>query len=102
MSLPAVLERPTLKMRSVRLKLIYSASFRPRQYVLVLIGVTCSFATVVAALGLLPSPHTRFHYLIAGTIPTCLGLVSARIWLERKRLQFRKFAVRRASAEERS
>ena len=90
-------------MRSVRLKLIYSASFRPRQYVLILIGFTCTFAAIVmSVLGLLPSPHTRFHYLIAGTIPTCLGLVSARIWLERKRLQLRKLAVRRVSAGERS
>ena len=60
--------------------------------------VALSFITVVLAiLGLLPAPHTRIHYLIAGTTPTGIGLAAAIVWVERQRLRRRK-PVRRVTA----
>ena len=53
---------------------------------------------VLAILGVLPVPHTRIHYLIAGTTPTGIGLAVAIVWVERQRLRRRR-PVRRVTAE---
>jgi threonine/homoserine/homoserine lactone efflux protein len=85
----------------VKLKVIYSATFGPRQYLQVVAGCVCGFtAIVLAVLGLLPSPHTPTHYLIAGTTPTGIGLTAAIVWVERRRMHRRKTTVRRIVAEE--
>ena len=44
--------------------------------------VICFAALVVAILGAMPRPHSRIHYLISGTVPTCLGPLGALVWVE--------------------
>ena len=82
------------------LRLIYSGSFGRGQIAMLLIGIAVTFAAIVlVVLGLLPTPHTRIHYLIAGTTPTGLGLLAARAWIERQRLRTRGLTVRRVSPD---
>jgi hypothetical protein len=56
---------------------------------------------IMAASGLLlmvlPPPHGRIHYLIAGTAPVIAGLIALRAHTERLRTQPRAQAVRRGS-----
>jgi hypothetical protein len=69
----------------VTLKLVYSGNLGRRQVVLFGFALPLAFAAIVlAVLGLLPAPHTRIHYLIAGTTATCIGLVAAAL-ADRKR-----------------
>jgi hypothetical protein len=83
----------------VKFKVIYSATLEPRQYLRVVAGCVCGFAAIVlAVIGLLPSPHTPTHYLIAGTTPTGIGLTAAIVWVERRRMRRRR-TVRRVAAE---
>ncbi len=73
------------------IRLIYSGSLGRRQIGLMVIGMALAFAAiVVVVLRLLPLPHTRLHYLIAGTTPTGLGLIAARVLIERKRFRPRE------------
>ena len=78
------------------LRLIYSGSLGPRRVALLGLGTALTFAAIVlVVLRLLPSPHTRIHYLIAGTTPTGLGLLAAKAWIERTRFRPRGLPVRR-------
>jgi hypothetical protein len=70
----------------VKYKLIYSGNLGPRRVALLAVTLVFSFtALVLAVLSVLPTPHTRAHYLLAGTTPTCIGLVAALVWNERQR-----------------
>ena len=75
------------------IRLIYSSSLGRWQIVPLAISMALAFAAIVAlALRLLPAPHTRIHYLIAGTIPTGLGVLSAIAWIEYRRFKPRRTA----------
>jgi hypothetical protein len=64
----------------VTVRLIYSGSFERRQFGMLAISTALAFAAIVMlVLRLLPGPHTRLQYLIAGTTPTALGLVAAMV-----------------------
>jgi hypothetical protein len=54
-------------------------------------------AGAVVLLMLLPRPHTRAHYLIAGMTPTVLGLFGMLVWIQRERTRPRSWVVRRAT-----
>jgi hypothetical protein len=71
----------------------------PGRIALLAIALAFSFtALALAVLTVLPAPHTRAHYLLAGTTPTCIGLVAALVW-ERRRIRPLAQSVRRAPAE---
>ena len=68
------------------IRLIYSGSLARRQVGLLAISIALAFtAIVMLVLRLLPGPHTRLQYLIAGTTPTVLGLATAMIWIRKGR-----------------
>jgi hypothetical protein len=54
-------------------------------------------AGAVLLLMLLPKPHTRAHYLIAGMTPTVAGLIAMLVHIQRERARPRSWVVRRAS-----
>ena len=54
-------------------------------------------AGAVLLLLLMPKPHTRVHYLIAGMTPTILGLVAMLVWVQRERTRPRSWVVRRVT-----
>jgi hypothetical protein len=83
----------------VKYRLIYSGELGPQRVALLAVALVFSFAALVlGVLSILPAPHTRTHYLIAGTTPTCIGLVAALVWIERKRIR-PMTVVRRVSSE---
>ena len=45
----------------------------------------------------LPKPHTRPHYLLAGTAPVTLGLAALLARTQRERARIRPMPVRRAT-----
>ena len=55
-------------------------------------------AAAVLLLIVLPAPHTRAHYLIAGTAPSLAGLSALLARTQRDRKHPKSFAVRRASS----
>jgi hypothetical protein len=74
----------------VTLRLIYSGNAGRRRIAMLTAGLAVTFtAIVLMVLRLLPAPHTRTHYLIAGSAPTGIGLLAALIWVERKRFRRR-------------
>jgi hypothetical protein len=57
-----------------------------RQVGLLAISFVLAFAAIVLlVLRLLPGPHTRLQYLIAGTTPTVLGLAMAMVLIRKGR-----------------
>ena len=56
-------------------------------------------ASSALLLMVLPSPHTRAHYLLAGTAPTVIGLLAALVRTQRDRGKVRSLPVRRVRAE---
>lgn len=67
-----------------------------------LLALGAAVALVAAALLLLmvlPAPHARGHYLIAGTAPTLAALLALLARTHRDRKHTRGFAVRRAASQ---
>jgi hypothetical protein len=60
-------------------------------------AVTACVAAAALMLMVLPTPHTRAHYLIAGTSPTIAGLIALLARTHRERTRPRRMAVRRVS-----
>jgi hypothetical protein len=60
-------------------------------------AVAACIAGAVLLLMLLPKPHSRAHYLIAGMTPTILGLFGMSVWIQRERTRPRSWVVRRAT-----
>jgi hypothetical protein len=60
-------------------------------------AATACVAGAVLLLMLLPKPHNRAHYLIAGMTPTVLGLFGMAVWIQRVRTRPRSWVVRRAT-----
>jgi hypothetical protein len=70
----------------VTIRLIYSGTLARRQVALLSISIVLAFAAIVLlVLRLLPGPHTRLQYLIAGTTPTVLGVAMAMVFIRRSR-----------------
>jgi hypothetical protein len=47
---------------------------------------------------ILPAPHTRAHFLIAGTAPTLLALIALLAWTRKDHIRPRSLNVRRAGS----
>ena len=66
------------------IRLIYSGSLARRQVGLLAISMALAFtAIVMLVLRLIPGPHTRLQYLIAGTVPTALGMMAAMVLIRK-------------------
>ena len=61
-------------------------------------AMTAFVASSALLLLVLPAPHTRGHYLLAGTAPTVAGLLAMLVWTQRQRGKVRPMPVRRVKA----
>jgi hypothetical protein len=82
---------------------VYSGDLMHPRLALWAVGVVAAFAVMaMVLLLLLPAPHTRGHYLAAGTVPTGILLLIAKVRLERERARPRGLAVRHITPERRT
>jgi hypothetical protein len=78
---------------------VYSGDLVHSRLALWCAGLAAVFAAMVMLmLLLLPAPHTRGHYLAAGTAPTGILLLAAKIRLDRERARPRGAAVRHVTS----
>jgi hypothetical protein len=84
----------------VSIRLIYRGKPRFMRIALLAFGATAGLIAAAALLLMvLPTPHTRAHYLIAGTTPTLAALLALMARTQRERKRPQGFAVRRAASE---
>ena len=80
------------------IRLVYRGTGEGLRIALTAFGAVtgCVLAAVLLLL-VLPAPHTRTQYLIAGTAPTTIGLIAILLRTQRERSRPRGMAVRRPS-----
>ena len=80
------------------IRLIYRGKPSYLRIALVAFGATVGLIAAAALLLMvLPAPHTRAHYLVAGTAPTLAALFALLARTQRERNRPQGFAVRRAA-----
>ena len=78
--------------------MIYRGKASGLQIALLACGAAAGLVGAAALLlMILPTPHTRAHYLIAGTAPTFAALLALLARTQQKRKRWRSFAVRRST-----
>jgi hypothetical protein len=79
-------------------RVIYKGRASALQIALLAFGATAGLIGAAALLLMvLPMPHTRAHYLIAGTAPTLAALLALLARTQQERKRTRNFTVRRAT-----
>lgn len=76
-------------------RLVYRGSGQLRVLLIAFLAAVACVASAALILMILPAPHTRIHYLLAGTSPAVAGMVALLARTERERRQTRRCVVRR-------